>query len=217
MTLALSCGATLPQAIILANYAAGVVVAKVGTVPISRQELLSAITAEESSAQSNKFCDLETAKKRIEEWRARGERIVFTNGCFDLLHVGHVSYLERARREGQRLVVGLNSDRSVRALKGESRPLIPERERAHVLAALISVDIVVIFDEETPLQLIEVFRPEVLAKGADYTESQVVGAEEVKSWGGKVVLVQLVEGLSTTNIVEKMVQMAEVKKLDGTK
>jgi D-beta-D-heptose 7-phosphate kinase/D-beta-D-heptose 1-phosphate adenosyltransferase len=140
----------------------------------------------------------------VGRWRAAGERVVFTNGCFDLLHVGHVSYLERARRFGSRLVVGLNSDRSVRRLKGPERPLIDQQDRARVLAALASVDGVVVFDEETPIELILALQPDVLAKGADYREDQVVGAAEVRAWGGQVVLVPLVEQKSTTGIIERM-------------
>jgi D-beta-D-heptose 7-phosphate kinase/D-beta-D-heptose 1-phosphate adenosyltransferase len=130
--------------------------------------------------------------------------VVFTNGCFDLLHVGHVTYLERARRHGHRLVVGLNSDRSVRALKGPERPLIREQDRARVLAALASVDAVVLFDEDTPIELIRRLRPDVLAKGADYREDEVVGATDVRSWGGQVVLVPLVENHSTSDIIGRM-------------
>lgn len=188
----------------LANLAAGVVVGKVGTASISRDDLMSAIEGEAAVEQAAKICDAQQAGERIREWQAAGERVVFTNGCFDLLHVGHVTYLESARRYGHRLVVGLNTDRSVRALKGPSRPLIGEGDRARVLAALASVDAVVLFDEETPLALIERLRPDVLAKGADYREKDVVGASEVKSWGGQVVLVPLVEDQSTTGIIRNM-------------
>jgi len=188
----------------LANLAAGVVVGKVGTVPIARVDLLAAISGESALEQAAKIIDLTTAKARVQGWQAAGERVVFTNGCFDLLHVGHVSYLEHARRHGQRLVVGLNTDRSVRALKGPERPLIGEDDRARVLAALASVDAVVLFDEATPLDLILALRPDVLAKGADYREEAVVGAPEVKSWGGLLVLIPLVEDRSTTGIIQRM-------------
>ncbi len=188
----------------LANLAAGVVVGKVGTVPIARVDLLAAISGESALEQAAKIIDLTTAKARVQGGQAAGERVVFTNGCFDLLHVGHVSYLEHARRHGQRLVVGLNTDRSVRALKGPERPLIGEDDRARVLAALASVDAVVLFDEATPLDLILALRPDVLAKGADYREEAVVGAPEVKSWGGLLVLIPLVEDRSTTGIIQRM-------------
>lgn len=188
----------------LANLAAGVVVGHMGTAAIRRDELLAAMNGEAALEQAAKVRDLESMRAQVARWRAAGERVVFTNGCFDLLHVGHVSYLERARRCGQRLVVGLNSDRSVRALKGPERPLIGEQDRARVLAALASVDGVVLFDTDTPLELILALKPDVLAKGADYREDEVVGAHEVKSWGGQVALVPLVEQKSTTGIIERM-------------
>jgi D-beta-D-heptose 7-phosphate kinase/D-beta-D-heptose 1-phosphate adenosyltransferase len=188
----------------LANLAAGVVVGHVGTAPITRTELLAAIGDEQALEQGAKVRDLPGTLEQVRHWRASGELVVFTNGCFDLLHVGHVTYLERARRYGHRLVVGLNTDASVRALKGPERPLIREDDRARVLAALASVDAVVLFDEPTPLKLIEALRPDVLAKGADYREEDVVGAAEVKSWGGRVVLVPLVEDRSTSGIIRRM-------------
>ena len=154
--------------------------------------------------QAAKVMDLETLLARVQDWRDRGERIVFTNGCFDLLHVGHVTYLERARRHGQRLVVGLNSDRSVGALKGPDRPLIGQHDRARVLAALAAVDAVVLFAEDTPLELIRRVRPDVLAKGADYREDQVVGAADVRARGGQVVLVPLVADRSSSGIIRRM-------------
>ena len=134
--------------------------------------------------------------------RARHSTLVVTNGCFDLLHVGHVTYLDRAKKEGDWLIVGLNTDRSVRALKGEGRPVIPQDERARVLASLAAVDAVILFDEDTPLKLIKAIHPDVLVKGNDYTEDQVVGGREVKSWGGRVVLVPLVKGRSTSRILK---------------
>ena len=188
----------------LANLAAGVVVGKVGTVPITGPELLAAISGEMALEQAAKILDLAAAQARVQGWQAAGERVVFTNGCFDLLHVGHVSYLELARRQGQRLVVGLNTDQSVRALEGPARPLIGEQDRARVLAALAAVDAVVLFDEATPLELILALRPDVLAKGADYREEEVVGAPEVKSWGGQVVLIPLVDDRSTTGIIQRL-------------
>ena len=188
----------------LANLAAGVVVAKVGTAAISAAELAAAISGEAALEQAAKVMDLETLLARAGEWRGRGERIVFTNGCFDLLHVGHVSYLERARRYGQRLVVGLNTDRSVRALKGPDRPLIGQDDRARVLAALAAVDAVVLFDEDTPLELIRRIQPDVLAKGADYREDEVIGAADVRARGGQVVLVPLVDDRSSSGIIRRI-------------
>jgi D-beta-D-heptose 7-phosphate kinase/D-beta-D-heptose 1-phosphate adenosyltransferase len=193
------------QALHLANLAAGVVVGKVGTAPIKYEELLRELTVEDSTQQANKVCTLEALLTRVAGWRAAGQKIVFTNGCFDLLHAGHVTYLEGARNLGDRLIVGLNTDRSVSALKGPTRPVIHEADRARVMAALESVDAVVLFDEDTPLDLIRAIRPDVLAKGSDYSEDQVVGGSDVKSWGGRVALVDLVPGRSTTKIIGKLV------------
>lgn len=193
------------EALHLANIAAGVVVGKVGTVPITREDLLQALVTEEATNQADKVCDMPALKARVNHWRSRGERIVFTNGCFDLLHAGHVTYLEAARKTGDRLILGLNTDRSVKALKGPTRPIIHESDRARVLAALEAVDAVILFDEDTPLTLIKAIQPDVIAKGSDYTEAQVVGAAEVKSWGGKVALIPVVPGRSTTGILEKLV------------
>ncbi|MEO5345224.1 MAG: D-glycero-beta-D-manno-heptose 1-phosphate adenylyltransferase [Magnetococcus sp. YQC-9] len=197
----LAAGLSRLDALHLANLAAGVVVGKVGTSPIHRDELLAAFHSEEILTQADKVCSLEIALTRVEAWRQRGERLVFTNGCFDLLHAGHVTYLEKARHLGNRLIVGINTDRSVRALKGESRPVIHQGDRARVLAALASVDLILLFDEETPLELIRALRPDILAKGADYTEEQVVGGREVKSWGGQVALIALEPGRSSSNIL----------------
>jgi D-beta-D-heptose 7-phosphate kinase/D-beta-D-heptose 1-phosphate adenosyltransferase len=188
----------------LANLAAGVVVGHRGTAAVTRDEVLAAMAGEAALEQAAKIRDLAAMREQVQAWRAAGERVVFTNGCFDLLHVGHVTYLERARRHGQRLVVGLNTDRSVRALKGADRPLIGEQDRARVLAALAAVDGVVLFDADTPIELIRALRPDVLAKGADYREDEVVGAAEVNAWGGQVVLVPLVADRSTSAIVERM-------------
>lgn len=139
------------------------------------------------------------------DWRAAQQgRVVFTNGVFDLLHPGHVDVLTAARREGDVLVVGLNSDASVRRLKGPERPIRTEAERAYVLAALRCVDVVCVFDEDTPLELVRVLAPDVIVKGGDYTESTVVGAREVRARGGRVVIVPLTPGQSTTSIIEKL-------------
>jgi len=196
-------GLGLDDAIPLANLAAGVVVGKVGTTPIHQRELMDSVRDTVSSRRSNKLCDLETLLARVRSWRERGERIVFTNGCFDLLHVGHVTLLAEARRAGDRLIVGLNTDRSVRALKGPTRPVSNQDDRAQVIAGLSSVDAVTFFDEDTPLRLIEAIRPEVLVKGGDYVEADIVGAVEVRSWGGDVLTIQLVEGRSTTKILAR--------------
>ncbi|MEZ0232007.1 MAG: bifunctional D-glycero-beta-D-manno-heptose-7-phosphate kinase/D-glycero-beta-D-manno-heptose 1-phosphate adenylyltransferase HldE [Methylophilaceae bacterium] len=197
-------GLSHADAITLANIAAGIVVGKVGTVPITREELMSELMLRDSTAQTSKICDLENLKARVNIWRGAGEKIVFTNGCFDLLHAGHVTYLEAARKTGDRLILGLNTDRSVSALKGPSRPVVHENDRARVIAALESVDAVILFDEDTPLALIDAVRPDVLVKGNDYSEDQVVGGNEVKAWGGKVALIPIVPGRSTSRIIEKL-------------
>ncbi len=200
----IAAGLDVRDAVRLANLAAGVVVGKLGTAAISRKELLDAIALGQARMTSQKICTLDVLLERVAQWRARGEVIAFTNGCFDVLHAGHVTYLQKARAEADRLIVGLNSDSSVRRLKGPTRPIVGQEQRAIVLAALASVDAVVIFDEDTPIELIKAIRPDVLVKGSDYTEDRVVGAREVKSWGGRVVLVPIVEGQSTTGIVMKI-------------
>jgi D-beta-D-heptose 7-phosphate kinase/D-beta-D-heptose 1-phosphate adenosyltransferase len=188
----------------LANVAAGVVVGKVGTVPINRDELIEALTSEQTSEQAHKVCDLAQLTQKVATWRKAKQKIVFTNGCFDLLHAGHVTYLEAAKKRGDKLILGLNTDRSVSALKGPTRPVVNENDRARVLAALASVDAVILFDEDTPLNLINTLKPDVIAKGSDYTADQVVGGKEVESWGGEIALIDLVAGRSTSNIIKKM-------------
>ncbi len=143
-------------------------------------------------------------RERLEDWRAAGDEIVFTNGVFDLLHIGHVGYLAEAASLGDRLVVGVNSDASVRRLKGPGRPIVPADERAGIVAALGCVDAVAIFDEDTPEQLIRAVRPQVLVKGADWAADAIVGREFVESTGGRVERISLHEGRSTTGIIERI-------------
>jgi D-beta-D-heptose 7-phosphate kinase/D-beta-D-heptose 1-phosphate adenosyltransferase len=197
-------GLAIETAIELANLAAGIVVGKVGTVPIARHELVTALTPSSGVTAGEKILDLDHARTRVAEWRASGETIVFTNGCFDLLHVGHITLLEDCRRFGSKLVLGLNTDASICRLKGPSRPIVGERERARVMAALAAVDAVVLFEEDTPLELIRALQPNVLVKGGDYTVETVVGHEDVLAAGGRVEIVPTVEGFSTTNIVKKL-------------
>lgn len=140
----------------------------------------------------------------VNSWKAQGKKIVFTNGCFDLLHLGHVDYLEKARNMGDKLVLGLNTDNSVSRFKGPDRPIQDEKSRARVLAALEFVDLIVLFDEDTPLALISAVLPDVLVKGSDYLAENIVGADVVKKAGGVVKTVALVEGYSTSKIVEKI-------------
>jgi D-beta-D-heptose 7-phosphate kinase/D-beta-D-heptose 1-phosphate adenosyltransferase len=152
----------------------------------------------------NKLLDRSTLKNKLETLRKEGKKIAFTNGCFDILHVGHVRYLREAKKAGDILVLALNSDSSVRSIKGEKRPLVSEEERAEVLAALEFIDFVTIFPELTPLELINYLKPDILIKGGDWPEDKVVGREEIKKWGGRVAIIPEVKGKSTTNIVEKI-------------
>jgi D-beta-D-heptose 7-phosphate kinase/D-beta-D-heptose 1-phosphate adenosyltransferase len=201
LALAMACHVPVDTSAQLANIAAGIVVSKVGTVPITKEELLGALSAQLPVAMEGKVLHLDQLACRVAAWRSSGQRIVFTNGCFDIVHIGHIRLLEEARRQGDRLIIGVNSDESVRQLKGPLRPIVGERERARVLAALSAVDAVVIFSESTPLHLIEAVRPDILVKGGDYTEEMVVGAPEVRAWGGRVELIPLVEGFSTTRLI----------------
>jgi D-beta-D-heptose 7-phosphate kinase/D-beta-D-heptose 1-phosphate adenosyltransferase len=203
LALSLASGLPIEPAVQLANVAAGIVVGKVGTVPVEKHELLAALAPEIALSARDKVLTREELAHRVATWRASGEKVVFTNGCFDLLHVGHITVLEQSRRLGDRLIVAINSDASVSALKGPTRPVVAEDARARVLAALAAVDAVAIFGEPTPIELILATRPDVIVKGGDYNEDTVVGAREVKSWGGKVAIVPIVEGHSTTRLIEK--------------
>jgi D-beta-D-heptose 7-phosphate kinase/D-beta-D-heptose 1-phosphate adenosyltransferase len=206
--LALAADAPIEDAIAFAQLASGVAVGKVGTATVSPEEMVeAALSAHMAPAEAK----VATGQRMIEEvarWRAKGLKVGFTNGCFDILHKGHVAYLAQARAWCDRLIVGLNSDESVRALKGEGRPVNDLESRALVLAGLGSVDLVVPFEEETPVRLIEAARPDVLVKGADYTEAEVVGGDLVKSWGGEVRLAPIVEGYSTTAAIARMSKSA---------
>lgn len=153
---------------------------------------------------SDKILALPQLQEQLDEWRAQGQKIVFTNGCFDLLHLGHVDYLEKARQLGDKLVLGLNTDASISRIKGPSRPLQDEMSRARVMASLLYIDAVVLFDEDTPLELIKMVQPDILVKGDDYSVEQIVGHEIVMAKGGEVKTVPLVKGYSTTNIVRKI-------------
>ena len=187
-----------------ANAAAAVAVSKRGTATVSISELRARILPAASLAAEEKVLfDWSMLEERLREWRKAGMRIGFTNGCFDLLHPGHIKVLTAARAQCDRLVVGLNSDASVKRLKGEDRPVQEAHARAEVLAALEAVDLVVVFEEDTPLELLKKVRPKVLIKGGDYTLDQVVGRELVEADGGQVVLVELVPGFSTTELVKR--------------
>jgi len=153
----------------------------------------------------NKIEDRKDLKKVVERLKKEGKRVVFTNGCFDLIHVGHTRYLQEARKLGDVLIVGVNSDRSVRRIKGKKRPVIPEEERAEVLSALQCVDFVVIFHEPDPLNIISLLKPDVLVKGGDWGEDAIIGREVVESIGGKVVRIPEIKGASTSSIIDKIV------------
>jgi D-beta-D-heptose 7-phosphate kinase/D-beta-D-heptose 1-phosphate adenosyltransferase len=202
---AVSTAAGLPVEIIaeMANVAAGIVIGKVGTVPVRQGELLGALAHRADAEPDDKVLALAELRSRVAGWRAQNLQIVFTNGCFDLLHAGHISLLEQARRMGDRLIVAINSDRSVRGLKGHRRPVVHQHDRAQVIAALAAVDAVIVFDEAAPLHLIEELRPDVLVKGGDYRQVDVVGAAEIRGWGGRLELIPLVEGRSTSALIER--------------
>jgi D-beta-D-heptose 7-phosphate kinase/D-beta-D-heptose 1-phosphate adenosyltransferase len=202
--LALGAGASLDQAVQLAILASGVVVGKSGTAVVTPAELIEAEVSQHAGAALAKVTGLDDLATEVEAWRAQGLKIGFTNGCFDILHRGHVAYLAQARSWCDRLVVALNTDASVRALKGEGRPVNDLDSRAVVIGGLASVDRVTAFEDPTPIRLIERLRPDVLIKGADYTRDGVVGGDLVESWGGEVRLASFTDGFSTTKTIETM-------------
>jgi D-beta-D-heptose 7-phosphate kinase/D-beta-D-heptose 1-phosphate adenosyltransferase len=201
--MALAAGADYDLAIRLANVAGGLEVEKIGVATVTRDEILRDLLRS-GLAGSRKVLSREMLRHEIDSRRRLGQRVAFTNGCFDLLHPGHVHYLEEARAQADLLVLGVNSDASVAALKGPGRPVHSELDRAQVLAALQAVDFVCIFDELTPLELIQVIRPDVLVKGGDYRKHEVVGAEFVESYGGRVFLAKFHEGYSTTSLLRNL-------------
>ena len=202
---ALGAGASLLDAARLANIAAGIVVGKVGTAVVHPSELEQAIVSRDALA-GQKLLPLPVALDHAARWRLKGLKIGFTNGCFDILHPGHVSLLAQARSHCDRLVVGLNSDASAKRLKGPDRPVQTVAARGAVLSSLVSVDMVVVFDDDTPRELIAALQPDVLVKGADYRKDEVVGVDIVEAHGGKVVLAELVPGFSTTATIARMVR-----------
>jgi D-beta-D-heptose 7-phosphate kinase/D-beta-D-heptose 1-phosphate adenosyltransferase len=202
---ALAVALSLADAVKLSNLAAGIVVGKLGTSTVTPAEIFN-LVLRRSRLTESKILSARPLQAALAPLRSAGKQIVFTNGCFDLLHAGHVKYLQQARQLGDLLVLGLNSDASIRRLKGEKRPLLEETERAQILAALDCIDYLIIFDEDTPLDLLQLVRPDILVKGGDYSVDQVVGKDLVESYGGRVELIQFVEGKSTTNIVEKIIQ-----------
>ena len=198
MAACLAAGHKIEEAMEAATNAAAVVVSKPGTSAVSLAEMEAA-----RHLPSGKLVSLKDAQHMVEAWRKLELKVGFTNGCYDLLHLGHVSMLSQCRKACNRLIVAVNSDASVRRLKGDTRPLQPEFARASIIAALEAADLVIIFDEDTPMNLISALQPDTLFKGADYTPRTVVGADYVKSYGGKLMLIDLEEGHSTTSIIEK--------------
>lgn len=196
----LAAGATLIEAATIANAAAGITVGRVGTVSIAAREITDFL----GGKHTHKVMERAELAAQVERWRNTGKRIVLTNGCFDLLHAGHLSLLHQAAQHGDVLIVAINSDASVRRLKGPERPLVSEHERAAMLAALDCIDAVTVFGEDTPLELLQATRPDVLVKGQDYQMEQVVGREWVEANGGSVILVPLVPGKSTTGLIDRI-------------
>ncbi len=208
--MALAAGADYPEAIKLANIAGGLEVEKIGVVPVSKEEIISDISKASIGSKVEALSGIAKLQTRhslareLQNRRALGHKIVFTNGCFDLLHAGHVQYLTEARAQGDLLVIGLNSDSSIKTLKGPTRPVNKIDARSMVLAGLECVDFLVVFEDSTPLDLIRFIKPDVLVKGADYHKDEVIGGQFVESYGGKVYLAPLRQGFSTTSILERL-------------
>ena len=210
MICSIAANLSMRTALHVANGAAGIVVSKVGTYPIHRQELIDFwMSLQEGKYTEKALYSWDEMKSLVQQWKNRGDIVVFTNGCFDILHRGHITYLQEAAQLGNHLIVGLNSDASVRRLKGETRPLVEEEDRAYLLSALGCVDGVVLFDEETPHQLLEIIRPNILVKGGDYKVDDVVGREFVDS----VQILSFKDGYSTTNVVNKIANLVKEHKL----
>ncbi|MCP8900723.1 bifunctional D-glycero-beta-D-manno-heptose-7-phosphate kinase/D-glycero-beta-D-manno-heptose 1-phosphate adenylyltransferase HldE [Gilvimarinus xylanilyticus] len=207
LSASIGAGYSLPESVGLANLAAGMVVGKLGTATVSGPELRQAVEGEQGVERG--VVSLEQLQSALNEARRKGEKIVFTNGCFDIIHAGHVGYLASAREQGDRLIVAVNADESVSRLKGPSRPINPVERRMAVLAGLEAVDWVVSFDGDTPESLLRQVRPDVLVKGGDYTAEQVVGAPIVREYGGEVRVLQFVDDCSTTGIVERIVKQVD--------
>ncbi len=204
LAIAFAAGASLADAARIANLAGGIAVSKSGTAAVTKAEIKQALHSQEIGDMDAKIVNLDMALERVMNWRSRGLKVGFTNGCFDLVHPGHISLMRQARAECDRLIVGLNTDDSIRRLKGEGRPVTNENSRAIVIAGLTDVDLVVPFNDDTPIKLIEAIKHEELTKGAGYTKETVVGAEIVEAYGGRVHLASLKEGFSTTGTIERL-------------
>lgn len=195
---------TLKESCYLANEAAGIVVSKVGTAAVSKNELENSLKAQHGIEHSQRIVNLTQAIDLVKKWRFQNQKIGFTNGCFDLLHLGHLHILQESSHLCDKLIVGLNSDSSIKSLKGKNRPVQSQETRANILAALKMVDAVIVFNEETPYHLIKTLQPDVLIKGADYTVDQVIGADLIQSRGGQVILVDRQEDHSTTKVISRI-------------
>ena len=203
LAVAKAAGASWEEATILANVAGGLEVEKFGVVPITPAEIVRELLSE-AHLRPGKRRALPELLEELTHHRAAGKRIVFTNGCFDLIHLGHVKYFQFARQQGDLLVVGVNTDKSIKRLKGDKRPIITEEDRIGVLEELESIDYLVSFDDDTPLRLIEQILPDVLVKGADYSRTEVVGWEIVEKHGGRVALAELIDGRSTSAVIQRI-------------
>jgi len=206
LTLALAAGAKIREAAELSNCAAGIVVRKVGTAVATREELERIIRYQLGERMNGKIRPLSELISLTTELKDEGKKVVFTNGCFDLLHIGHLRYLQKAKEAGDVLIVGINNDSSMRRLKGPERPIVQENERAEILSALECVDYVVVFSEDTPYRVIRAIRPDILVKGGDYEAGQIVGTDLVKSSGGEVLVVDEVKDRSTTFLVKTILE-----------
>jgi len=204
LALASAAGCEPREAMRLANAAAGIVVSKLGTATVELDELMLELARDVRGKDWHraKYYSAAEAETLVRRWRSRGLRVGFTNGCFDIIHAGHIALLAAARAQCDRLIVALNTDAGVRRLKGPKRPVNALADRSAVIAAIEAVDAVISFDDETPIELIRRLRPDLLVKGGDYTLDGVVGAPEVQGWGGRVMLVELVEDRSTTRLIE---------------
>jgi D-beta-D-heptose 7-phosphate kinase/D-beta-D-heptose 1-phosphate adenosyltransferase len=205
LAIARAAGANWEEATMLANVAGGLEVEKFGVVPVTPQEIARELLAE-AHLHAGKCRSLSALLPELAHHRASGKRIVFTNGCFDLIHLGHVKYFQFAKRQGDLLIVGVNTDSSIQRLKGPKRPIVNEADRMSVLEELESIDYLVPFDDDTPMNLIQAIRPDVLVKGADYQKEQVVGWDVVESYGGNVALAPLIDGRSTSNVIERILE-----------
>jgi D-beta-D-heptose 7-phosphate kinase/D-beta-D-heptose 1-phosphate adenosyltransferase len=203
LAICLAEGCSCRNAVKISNIAAGIEIEKIGAAPISKDELINALTNMEKST-TDKICDIKTLESKLILHRKRNEKIVFTNGCFDVVHKGHIELLKFCKLQGKVVIVGLNSDNSVRAIKGPCRPINNQYDRSSILAALETVDYVIVFEELDPINLIKKVKPDVLVKGKDWELNGVVGQDIVESYGGKVLLAPLVEGKSSSSIIEKI-------------